>query len=83
MILQKPSEIYADSPTFRRCCRSPPHRCHELTGDRKGTLSLNLDGPFRLILRPAHEPLPLRPDGGLDWSAVTAVEIVGIEDTHG
>mgnify|MGYP001812813816 FL=1 len=62
---------------------SPPHRCHELTGDRKGTLSLDLDGPYRLIVRPAHDPLPTRPEGGLDWSAITAVEILDIEDTHG
>lgn len=62
---------------------SPPHRCHELTGNRQGTLSLDLDGPFRLILQPAHDPLPLQPEGGLNWSAVTVVEILGIENTHG
>ncbi|WP_293689764.1 type II toxin-antitoxin system RelE/ParE family toxin, partial [Thiolapillus sp.] len=28
---------------------SPPHRCHELTGNRKGKLSLDLDGPYRLL----------------------------------
>lgn len=62
---------------------SPPHRCHELTGNRKGTLSLDLDGPYRLIVRPANGPLPQRREGGLDWTAVTAVEILAIEDTHG
>lgn len=62
---------------------SPPHRCHELTGNKKGQLSLDLDHPYRLIFRPDHDPLPLRDEGGLDWKAVTAVEILGIEDTHG
>lgn len=62
---------------------SPPHRCHELTGNRKGTLSLDLDGPYRLLLRPGHDPLPPRPEGGLDWAAVTVIEILGIEDAHG
>ncbi len=62
---------------------SPPHRCHELTGNRKGTLSLDLDGPYRLIVQPANDPLPQRPEGGLDWRAVTAVKILAIEDTHG
>jgi len=62
---------------------SPPHRCHELTGNRKGKLSLDLDGPYRLILSPAQNPLPERPEGGLDWGQVTAIKIHGVEDTHG
>lgn len=62
---------------------SPPHRCHELTGNLKGQLSLDLDHPYRLIFRPDHDPLPLREEGGLDWKAVTAIEILRIEDTHG
>jgi plasmid maintenance system killer protein len=62
---------------------SPPHRCHELTGNLKGKLSLDLDGPYRLIIEPADNPLPTRDDGGLDWQGVTAIRILGIEDTHG
>ena len=61
---------------------SPPHRCHELTGNRKGTFSIDLDGPYRLVMRPASDPLPQRPEGGLDWNAVAAVKILGIENTH-
>ena len=62
---------------------SGPMRCHELTGDRKGQLTVDLDQPFRLVFRPNHSPLPLRDDGGLDWKGVTAIEIISIEDTHG
>lgn len=62
---------------------SPPHRCHELTGNRKGKLSLDLDGPYRLIIQPMNNPLPKRPEGGLDWSRVTAIKIIGVENTHG
>lgn len=62
---------------------SPPHRCHALTGNMKGKLSLDLDGPYRLIIEPAMNPPPAREDGGLDWSQVTAIRILGIEDTHG
>lgn len=62
---------------------SPPHRCHELTGKLKGKLSLDLDGPYRLLIEPAMDPRPTREDGGLDWSQVTAIRILGIEDTHG
>ena len=63
--------------------RNLPGRLHELTGDRKGQLSLDLDHPYRLILQPAHDPVPLNGDGGLDWSRVNAVKILGIQDTHG
>lgn len=62
--------------------RSMPGRCHELRGDRAGQLSLDLDHPYRLLFRPAGNPDP-GPGGGLDWSAVRAVVVTGIEDTHG
>ncbi len=60
-----------------------PGRCHELTGDRARQLSIDLDHPYRLIFEPVEEPPPLKRDGGLDWSAVLAIRIIGIEDTHG
>ncbi len=64
--------------------KSGPSRCHELTqGQRKGQLSVDLDHPYRLIFVPDHNPVPRREDGGLDWSQVTAVIILGVEDTHG
>jgi hypothetical protein len=56
-------------------------RCHELHGDRSGQLSLDLDHPYRLLFRPAGDPEP-GPGGGLDWAAVRAVVVIGIEDTH-
>jgi proteic killer suppression protein len=62
---------------------SPPHRCHELTGNRKGQLTVDLDHPYRLVFEPNHTPLPKRAEGGLDWKLVTAVNILEIEDTHG
>ena len=63
--------------------RSLPGRCHELTGDRPGQISLDLDHPYRLIFVPANNPVPCKADGGLDWARVTAIEIIGVEDTHG
>jgi len=53
-----------------------------LNGNRKGQLSFDLDHPCRLIFLPNHKPMPSTDDGGLDWSQVTAVKILGIEDTH-
>jgi plasmid maintenance system killer protein len=60
----------------------PQARCHELTGNRAGQLSVDLDHPYRLIFIPAGDPFPRKPDGGLDWTRVTAIVILGVEDTH-
>lgn len=62
---------------------SPPHRCHELKGNLKGKLSLDLDGPYRLLIEPAMDSIPTLEDGGLDWSLVEKIRILSIEDTHG
>lgn len=62
--------------------RLPGPRCHELKGNRSGQLSVDLDHPYRLVFKPANDPLPEKPDGGLDWGSVTTIEINAIEDTH-
>jgi len=62
--------------------RQLPGRCHELTGDRKGQITIDLDGPYRLIFEPAENPPPIKEAGGLDWEKVTAVLILAVEDTH-
>lgn len=62
--------------------RNVSGRLHELKGNRKGQLSLDLDHPYRLIFVPGHDPVPCAEDGGLDWRRVTAVRILAIEDTH-
>jgi len=41
-----------------------------------------LNHPYRLLFRPYKTPIPLKPDGGLDWTKVTQIEILGVEDTH-
>ena len=62
--------------------REMPHiRCHELIGDRKGLLAVNISGNFRLLFKP-EEPVPLKPDGGLDWKQVRNIVIIGIADYH-
>ena len=55
---------------------------HPLSGDRVGQFSLRLHGGHRLVFRPAHDPVPIRPDDGIDWSRVTAVTVVEIGDYH-
>ena len=62
--------------------RVPPARCHELSGDRDGQLSVDLSHPQRLVFIPANDPIPLKEDGGLDWEKVDEVEIIEIVDPH-
>ena len=60
----------------------PQARCHELKGNLKGYLSVDLDHPQRLVFKPENNPLSKKSDGGLDWSKVTIIRIIGVEDTH-
>jgi plasmid maintenance system killer protein len=62
--------------------RVPPARCHELTGDRAGQLSVDLDHPYRLLFVVGNNPRPERESGGLDWEEVTEIVIIEIMDTH-
>jgi proteic killer suppression protein len=60
----------------------PPPRCHELSGNRSGHFSVDLEQPYRLLFIPADDPIPLKEDGGIDLSQVREIEIIKIEDTH-
>ena len=61
-------------------------RCHDISDSNKNKiykLSIDLDGPYRLTFTPNHEPIPEHKKiGGLDWSQVTAITIIGVENTH-
>ena len=61
----------------------PQARCHELVGDRKGQLSVDLKHPMRLVFEVANESPPRRADGGLDWARATAIRILEVIDYHG
>ncbi|GBD99076.1 plasmid maintenance system killer protein [bacterium BMS3Abin07] len=61
----------------------PQARCHELKGELKGYLSVDLDHPYRLIFEPANNPIPKKSDGGLDWTKINEIRIISVEDTHG
>jgi plasmid maintenance system killer protein len=81
LIQQRLSEIEA-SPTLAILRLLPRPRCHELKGNRKGQLSVDLDHPYRLLFTPDHAPVPQAAAGGMDWAAVTRVRIQEITDTH-
>ena len=57
-------------------------RPHPLKGARKEQLALDLAGGLRMVLSANQDPRPVHPDGGIDWSRVTAVRIESIEDYH-
>jgi proteic killer suppression protein len=61
---------------------SIPGRFEALSGERAGQFSLRLSGNWRLILVPANDPVPLREDGGIDLTMVTAIRVVEVVDYH-
>lgn len=60
----------------------PPPRMHQLKGERQGQISLDLDHPYRLLIAVANKPVPKKDNGSVNLSRVTAVTILGVEDTH-
>lgn len=60
----------------------PAARCHELEGGRKGELSIDVSGNYRMIFVPLNEPIPKKDDGGLNWEEVTKIQIIEIKDYH-
>jgi proteic killer suppression protein len=57
-------------------------RPHPLDGDRAGQFAVDLEGGRRLVFEPDRNPVPMRDDGGIDWSRVTRVRIVYLGDYH-
>jgi len=60
----------------------PPARLHELTGNRKGQFSVDLEYPYRLLFIPNDETIPIKKDGGLDKANIHKIKVIEIEDTH-
>lgn len=81
LLQQRLAEIKA-ADTLDDLGKVPGARCHELTADRKGQLAVDLVHPRWLIFVPDHDPLPAKPDGGLDWQKVTRVIVVETVDYH-
>lgn len=80
-LMQRLSELHAANNLFE-ISKLPPPRCHELMGQQKGTFSVDLEHPYRLLFYPAHNPIPRLPDHGIDLKNVTEIKITSIEDTH-
>lgn len=60
-----------------------PGRPHPLKGTKAGVFSIDLDGQNRLLFEPIQDFFPpQRGRKALEPNDVTAVRILGIEDTH-
>lgn len=81
MLMKRLMEFRA-AATLSDIGRLPGARCHQMKGDRQGQLTVDLVYPERLVFEPDHDPIPTKPDGGMDWSKITAVWVVEIADTH-
>ena len=74
--------VLTNATSLSEVPRTPPDRCHLLTGDRSGQFAVDLVHPYRLVFEPNHDPVPLKEDGGVDLDEVTAVTIIAVEDYH-
>ena len=80
--LQQRLMEFTAAETLADISHLPPARCHELSGDRAGVLSVDVAHPYRLIFVPDHDPVPTKTDGGLDWSKVIKIVVLEVCDTH-
>jgi proteic killer suppression protein len=60
----------------------PRFRCHLLRGNFKGCFALDIKHPFRMVIKPAHDPVPLKDNNEIDVAKVTKVELIFIGDYH-
>ena len=68
--------------TLSQVPTTPPERRHQLTGNRDEQYAIDIDRQYRLVFIPDHDPIPRRPDGGVDTDQVTAVVITEVIDYH-
>jgi proteic killer suppression protein len=61
----------------------PPHRRHQLLGNRDEQFAVDLIHPYRLIFEVNNDPIPRKEDHGIDLNKVTAIKILEVEDYHG
>lgn len=80
--LKRRLAILRSAPTLQDLRNAPGH-CHELTGDRRGSLAVRLSANERLLFRIDHDPPPRDDQGGLSWQHVTKIVIEEVVDYHG
>lgn len=63
--------------------RLPPPRCHQLRGDLDEQFAVDISRNERMVFEIDHDPIPRKPDKGIDLAQVSAITILRIEDYHG
>lgn len=64
--------------------KSEPERCHELKGNLRGTFSVDLVHPYRLLFRSrTSSGILARQTEHSRWGSIRSIDIVEIRDTHG
>ena len=81
-LIMKRLVVLSAAPSLKDVSHQRPERRHELTGSRAGEFAVDIAQPFRLVFRPALDPVPKLEDGGIDLVRVTSVEILSVEDYH-
>ncbi len=74
--------VLKNAPTLAHVPVTPPDRLHLLSSNRKGQYAVGLVHPYRLNLEPNHDPIPLKPDGGIDKDRVTSITVIEVTDYH-
>jgi proteic killer suppression protein len=53
-----------------------------LKGNRQGQFAVDVVHPYRLIFEPANDPIPRKDDRGFDWTKITAIRVIAVENYH-
>ena len=66
-VLQRQLALIEAVANLEELWAMPQTRCHDMKGDRKGQVSIDLVHPKRLYIQPDHDPSPKRRTAG--WTA--------------
>ena len=80
--IQSRLAVLESAETLAEAGDRPALRLHLLAGRSAGQFAVDLVHPYRLVLRPNHDPMPLKNDGGIDIAQVTAITIMEVIDYH-
>ena len=80
--IQRRMTFLRAAPSLSHVPHQRPERCHQFEGRGKEQFVVDVKQPFRLVFKPAHNPLPRSNDGGIDLEQITAIEILAVEDYH-
>jgi proteic killer suppression protein len=81
-IRQRLAELAAAN-TLAEMSTLPPPRCHQLTQNLDELFAVVVSANERLVFSVDNDPIPRRPDGGVDLVRVDAITVLRIEDYHG